>query len=94
LLSTLRSFTVFFNTVFSVWILNEKLYISDIIGITLIFVGSTLFLVVAKAGEEEQYSAEELQDIYLRPIALVYTSMSVLIIVGSLLTDRLIKNKI
>jgi len=53
-----------------------------------------LFLVVAKAGEEEQYSAEELQDIYLRPIALVYTSMSVLVIVGSLVTDRLIKNKI
>jgi uncharacterized membrane protein len=53
LLSTLRSFTVFFNTLFSVWILKEKLYITDVIGIVLIFLGSTLFLLVAKAGEEE-----------------------------------------
>jgi uncharacterized membrane protein len=36
-----------------VTILKEKLYISDIIGIILIFIGSALFLVAAKAGDEE-----------------------------------------
>lgn len=60
----------------------------------MIFVGSALFLVAAKAGDEEQYTAVELQDVYLRPVSLVYVSMSVLIVVGSLLTDRYIKNKI
>ena len=94
LLSTLRSFTVLFNTVFAVTMLDEKLFISDIVGIIFIFIGSGFFLICAKAGDEDQYSAVELHDIYLRPASLVYTSMSILIVVGSLLTDRHIKNKI
>lgn len=60
----------------------------------MIFIGSALFLFAAKAGDEEQYTSVELQDVYLRPISLVYVSMSVMIVVGSLLTDRYIKNKI
>ena len=94
LLSTLRSFTVLFNTIFAVTMLGEKLFISDIVGIILIFIGSGFFLICAKAGDEDQYSAIELHDIYLRPTSLVYTSMSILLIVGSLLTDHYIKNKI
>jgi len=73
---------------------HEKLFISDIVGIIFIFIGSGFFLICAKAGDEDQYSAVELHDIYLRPASLVYTSMSILIVVGSLLTDRHIKNKI
>ena len=94
LLSTLRSFTVLFNTIFAATMLGEKLFISDLEGIMFIFIGSGFFLVCAKAGDEDQYSALELHDIYLRPASLIYTSMSILLIVGSLLTDHLIRNKI
>lgn len=94
LLSTLRSFTVLFNTVFAVTMLDEKLFISDLVGIVLIFIGSGFFLICAKAGDEDQYSAIELHEIYLRPASLIYTSMSILLVVGSLLTDHYIKNKI
>lgn len=94
LLSTLRSFTVLFNSIFTVTLLGEKLFISDILGIILIFTGSGFFLVCAKAGDEDQYSAVELHEIYMRPASLIYTSMSSLVVVGSMLTDHYIKNKI
>ena len=51
LLSSTSSFSIIFNTIFSIILLREPLFKTDILGILLICLGSTLFLISAKNSD-------------------------------------------
>lgn len=81
LLASTSSLSIIFNTLFSVFLLKEPLRRWDLISIMLICVGSILFLLVAK-NDEVNYSEKQLLDLYLRPISLLFITLSIAFIVA------------
>jgi ATP/ADP translocase len=76
-----------------VLLLREPLFITDILGILLICIGSTMFLLSAKNGEEIK-SSDELRWIYMRPLSIIFYSCSLLFLMLSLSLEKCIKVKI
>ena len=73
LLSSTSSFSIIFNSILSVLFLREPLFWQDCVGMFLICVGSTLFLLAAK-NDENTPSSNELKETYLRPTSVVFVS--------------------
>ena len=69
--------------------MKENLFRSDILAIFFICTGSTLFLVSAK-NKDVHFTAEELEELYLRPVSILYIGLSSTIIVSSSYFSRAI----
>ena len=93
LLSSTSSFSIMFNTIFSVVFLREPLFRSDCLGILLICIGSTMFLLSAK-NDDSLLTSDELYETYMRPTSIIYIVGSLLCLGVSLQLDKCIKAKI
>ena len=85
LLSALASLSIIFNTGLSVCILKETWFKSDFLAVFLMVLGAVLFLTCAHNSKQD-YTFEELKDLYLRTESLaVYGSVVVLVVIAYLI---------
>jgi hypothetical protein len=76
--------------VFSVVLLREPLYKSDVVGVVLISTGSTMFLISAET-KEVHLTPQELQELYLRPASIIFISASFICLFISVSLEKCIK---
>lgn len=82
LLSSTCALSIIFNTLLSVCFLKESIQQSDVISLALISAGCTLFMLTAKASDQT-YSQSELLDLFMRPISVIFISISAVFILSS-----------
>ena len=92
MLASSSSISIIFNTLLSVFMLKEKFFKSDGIAISIICIGSILFLSVAK-DEDESLDENKLASLYWRPISLMYITASLGFVVWAYLFDSRTKNQ-
>lgn len=93
MLSSTSCFSIIFNTIFIILVLREPLFKTDLIGIFMICLGSTLFLVSAR-NDDVLYTSDELQEIYMRPKSITFIVGSLVCLVVSLSLEKCINAKI
>lgn len=93
LLSSFAGFTIIANTVLSVLLLKEPFYKTDPIAIALMCLGSGGFLFFAKNSPQD-YDFDTLIALYRKPSSFMFYVLTVVIAVGSILSDNNARNRL
>ena len=85
--------SIVFNTLMSVLWLKEKFYPSDVISLGLIGLGCMLIMIHGKIAEHE-YSDDEINELYMRPMAVGFIFFVLTFIFLSFIVELLIVSKL